>query len=112
MAARFTMYRSGVGELLRSEMVEAELRRRGELIKAQAVATAPVGTPPDDKHPGLYRDSFEVRSTREGGRRHDRAVVTVINVAPYARWVEYGNGTPYAPAHHTLLRAARAGGGR
>lgn len=111
MAARFTMYRSGVGELLRSEMVEAELKRRGELIKAAAVATAPVGIPPDDKHPGLYRDSFHVLSTRQGGRRRDRAVVTVINPVPYARWVEYGNGRPDAPAHHTLLRAAHAGGG-
>lgn len=111
MAARFTMSRSGVGELLRSEMVEAEMVRRAELVKAAAEAIAPVGEPPDDKHPGFYKESFEVTSTSSGGVRRDRAVATVRNTAPYARWVEYGNGTANAQGHHVMLRAAAAGGG-
>jgi hypothetical protein len=111
MAARFRPNRRGVGLLLRSPMVEAEMRRRAVLVKATAIALAPTGTPPGDRHPGLYRRSFRVTSTRAGGRRRDRAVAYVTNVAPYARWVEYGNGTPDAPAHHTLLRAAHSAGG-
>lgn len=109
MAARFTASRRGIGELLRSEGVEAELLRRGNLIKAAAEAIAPTGTPPGDPHPGVYRASVTVRSTRRGGRRNDRAVVYVTNNAYYARWVEYG--TDRVPAHHVMLRAASAGGG-
>lgn len=108
MAARFTMSRRGVGELLRSEMVEAEMVRRANLIKSVAEATAPVGRPPGDPHPGLYKASVVVTSTRRGGRRRDRAVATATNTAYYARWVEYG--TEKVPAHHVMLRAAQAAG--
>ena len=109
MAARFRGSRRGVGELLRSEMIEVEMVRRGELIKAAAESTAPVGVPPGDPHPGLYKASVVVTSTRRGGRRRDRAVAYVTNTAYYARWVEYG--TERVPAHHVMLRAAQAGGG-
>ncbi|MBQ1167296.1 HK97 gp10 family phage protein, partial [Streptomyces sp. A73] len=60
-----------------------------------------------DPHPGLYKASWHSTSTRRGGRRQDRAVATVWNSAPYARWVEYG--TERVHAHHVLLRAAQAG---
>ena len=109
MAARFKGSRTGIGELLRSPMIEADMRRRAELIKAAAEASAPVGTPPGDPHPGLYRSSVVVTSTRRGGRRRDRAVAYATNTAYYARWVEYG--TERVTAHHTMLRAAQAGGG-
>jgi HK97 gp10 family phage protein len=108
MAARFRMSRGGVGELLRSEMVEAEMLRRAESIKSAAEGLAPQGTPPTDPHPGLYRASIQVTSTRRGGTKRDRATATVTNTAFYARWVEYG--TEKVPAHHVMLRAAQAGG--
>jgi hypothetical protein len=109
VAARFKMSRGGVGELLRSDMIETEMLRRANRIAAAAAAAAPTGTPPGDLHPGLYRESFEVTSTRRGGRRRDRAVAVVANTAYYARWVEYG--TERVAAHHVMLRAAQAGGG-
>lgn len=107
MPARFKMSKKGVGQLLRSPMVQAEMVRRAELIKAVAESIAPVGGP-GDPHPGTYKESFYVTSTARGGRRRDRATATVGNRAYYARWVEYG--TEKVPAHHVLLRAAQAGG--
>jgi len=107
MAARFKMSRKGVGQLLRSEMVEAEMLRRAEVIKSTAVAISPVGGA-GDPHPGRYRESWTVDSKSRGGRRRDRATATVRNNAYYARWVEYG--TEKVRAHHVLLRAAKAGG--
>lgn len=108
MAARFRMKRRGVGEVLRSPEVEAEMLRRANVIKGVAVSIAPVYVGPRDPTPGRYKASFETSSTRRGGRNRDRAVAYVRNTAPYARFVEYG--TERVPAHHVLLRAAQAGG--
>lgn len=107
MPARFRMSNKGVGQLLRSEMIRAEMVRRAELIKSVAESIAPVGGA-SDPHPGHYKSSFRVTSTLRGGRRQDRATATVSNTAYYARFVEYG--TERVPAHHILLRAAQAGG--
>jgi hypothetical protein len=107
MAARFKMSRKGVGELLRSEMIRADLVRRAHAIEGAAVGLSPVGGA-SDPHPGEYKSSWSVDSTARGGRRRDRAVAYVRNGAYYARWVEYG--TERVPAHHVLLRAAQAGG--
>lgn len=108
MAARFKGSRKGIGELLRSEMVEAEMVRRGLIIKGVAESISPVGTPPGDPHPGLYQAAVTVTSTRRGGRKKDRATATVTNRAYYARWVEYG--TERVRPHHVMLRAAQAAG--
>jgi hypothetical protein len=101
------MNRKGVGQLLKSEMIRADLVRRAEDIKTTAVSLSPVGGS-GDPHPGQYKGSWEVDSNRRGGRRRDRAVAYVRNTAYYARWVEYG--TERVPAHHVLLRAAASGG--
>jgi hypothetical protein len=106
MAARFKMSRKGVGELLRSPMIQAEMLRRAEVIKGVAVAISPVDE--SSPRPGHYKGSWETDSTSRGGRRRDRAVGYVRNTAYYARWVEYG--TERVPAHHVLLRAAQIGG--
>ena len=107
MAARFRMKRKGVGALLKSPMIEAEMLRRAEVIKSAAVAMSPVGGA-GDPHPGHYKGSWSTDSTRRGGRRRDRAVAYVRNSSSYARFVEYG--TEKVPAHHVLLRAAQIGG--
>ncbi|WP_109000767.1 HK97 gp10 family phage protein [Streptomyces rishiriensis] len=106
MAARFKMKRKGVGQMLRMPSMEAEMRRRAEIIRGVAQAISPV----DDRgpHPGHYKASWEVDSTSRGGRHRDRATATVRNTAYYARWVEYG--TEKVHAHHVLLRAAQIGG--
>lgn len=108
MAARFKMKRKGVGEMLRMPGMQADMLRRAEVIKGVAVAISPVAE--YGPHPGHYKASWEASSTARGGRRRNRAVGYVRNTAYYARWVEYGNGKPSTPAHHTLLRAAQIGG--
>ncbi|GGU62902.1 HK97 gp10 family phage protein [Streptomyces lavendofoliae] len=107
MPARFKMSKRGVGQLLRSDMVLAEMVRRAHVIKSTAESIAPVGGP-GDPHRGLYKASFYVRSNRRGGRRRDRAVAVVGNTAPYGAHVEYG--TEKVRAQHVLLRAAQSGG--
>lgn len=108
MPARFKMSKKGVGQLLRSPMIQADMLFRAERIEAAAQGIAPVGGA-GDPHPGLYKSSFYVKTTARGGRRRDRATATVGNSAPHARHVEYG--TEKVTAHHVLLRAAEAGGG-
>lgn len=106
MAARFKMNRKGVGQLLRSPGLQAEMLRRAEVIKSAAVATSPVYL--RGENAGHYKESWQTSSVVRGGRNRDRAVAKVRNTASYARWVEYG--TDRVPAHHVLLRAAQAGG--
>lgn len=107
MATRFKMSRKGVGQVLKSPALEAEMLRRANTIKTVAVSISPVGGP-GDPSPGQYKASWQTASRRNGGRRRDRATATVWNSAYYARFVEYG--TERVPAHHVLLRAAAAGG--
>ncbi|MFK4801624.1 HK97 gp10 family phage protein [Streptomyces sp. MPA0124] len=106
MAARFKPKRKGIGQMLRMPGMEAEMKRRAEVIKSVAVSLSPVDQ--RSPNPGHYKESWETNSTRRGGRRRDRAVAYVRNTAYYARWVEYG--TEKVPAHHVLLRAAQIGG--
>ncbi|MGW6741633.1 HK97 gp10 family phage protein [Streptomyces sp. NPDC055025] len=108
MAARFRGSHKGIGQLLRSPMIQAEMVRRAGKIKAVAESAAPVGTPPGDPHPGLYKGSIMVTSTAHGGRKRDRATATVTNRAYYARWVEYGSEK--VVGRHVMLRAAQTGG--
>ncbi|MBQ1164996.1 HK97 gp10 family phage protein, partial [Streptomyces sp. A73] len=76
--------------------VEVEMLRRADVIKDAAATISPVGTAAWDPHPGLYKASWHSTRTRRGGRRKDRAVATVWNSAPYARWVEYGTERVHA----------------
>ena len=85
MAARFKMKRKGVGQLLKSPMIQAEMLRRAERIKSVAVAISPVDV--GGPHPGHYKAAWKADSTSRGGRRRDRAVGRVRNGAYYARWV-------------------------
>lgn len=102
------MSNRGVGQLLKSNLVRDEMRRRAEVIKGVAESIAPVGGA-GDPHPGEYKQSFRVTTTSRGGFHRDRAVAYVTNTAPYARIVEYGGGYG-VPAHHVMLRAALAAG--
>lgn len=106
MGAKFYPSYEGIGALLRSPMMEKEMARRAALIKDRAEATAPVGDPRTDPHPGRYRDSFRVESGTEGGFKKDRAYGRVLNDSPEAFYIEFG--TSKIEARHTLLNAAQA----
>lgn len=92
---------SGIGRMIRSPWMQAEMRRRAEKVKALAEATAPVET-------GQYKGSFAVSSGARGGFRKDRAYGRVTNDAPHAFLVEFGSSK--VRAHHTLRRSLRAAG--
>lgn len=99
--ARFRASFSGIGRMIRSPEMQAEMRRRAEKVKRAAEATAPVDS-------GEYKSSFQVTSGARGGVRKDRAYGRVTNSVPHAFYVEYG--TSKTPAHHTLRRALSAAG--
>lgn len=100
----------GQREFLLSPELAAAMLKMAETVKARAEATAPVGNPASDPHPGEYRDSFhatvEVRKPIKGP---ERVVGVITNDAPHAAAVEYGysgrHDSPGRHAHHTLSRA-------
>lgn len=106
--ARYKPKQRGVGQLLNSPQVAAEMLRRAEVIRSVAVDLSPVGGP-GDPHPGQYKASWQARVERRpvGRARKKRPVGIVRNTSYYARWPEYG--TEKYPGQHVLLRAAQAG---
>lgn len=80
--------------------MERAMRNRAEEVRRRAVGYAP-------EHSGVYKQSFRIESTRRGGVRGDRAEARVINSAPHAAAVEWGNAR--TPRYRPLGRAAGAG---
>lgn len=90
----------GIGEMLCSPEMQAEMHRRAEKVKAAAEAAAPYD--PASKDGTHYKDSFTVESgVREGKTR--RAYGRVVNDDPAAFYIEYG--TSDTPRYRTLGRA-------
>lgn len=89
----------GIGEMLRSTEMQAEMLRRADLGKAYAEAIAP-------RHTGQFAASFQTSVTARGGHHHDRAAATLSNTDPDGLVIEVGaNGRP---GHHTLAKALDA----
>lgn len=99
---------SGIGEMIRSDWMLAEMSRRGANIMAQAIATAPVGKHPRDPHPGRYKASFRLELSKHGGVHGDRAEAKVINSSFEGIFVEYGHEG--AEPYHIMLNALIIGG--
>jgi hypothetical protein len=98
MTAKFTASHSGMGQLLRSRMMEDAMLRIAEDIKHRAEGLSPVGTRSGgrvDVHPGRYKASWKTRShvsyTAPGRYGGGRAEAIVYNDAPEALYVEYGH---------------------
>jgi hypothetical protein len=95
---------TGIGEMLRSEFMEAEMLRRASKVLAVCEATAPYDPDPDgDVH---YRDAFRVESSRAGGVHKDRAEAKVVNDHPKSFQIEMGTGD--TPKHRTMGKAIDA----
>jgi hypothetical protein len=105
------IFRTAVGELMRSPEMEAEMVRRGEKVFDLAVARAPVAH--EGQHPGRYKESFHLEHGAEGMpgavKLDDRAWCEVYNDAPEALYVEYGDKG--AEPYHVLLKALVEGSG-
>lgn len=89
----------GIGELLRSPLMQAEMLRRAKLARSYAETIAP-------RHTGQYAASFGTEVTAHGGARHDRACGRLLNHDPAALSIEVG--TRRTPAHRTLRKALDA----
>ena len=89
----------GIGEMLLSPAMQAEMLRRADLAKAYAEAIAPRRT-------GQFAASFETSVVANGGHHRDRACATLANTDPDGLVIELGaNGRP---GHHTLVKALDA----
>jgi hypothetical protein len=97
----------GIGQMLRSREMEAEMLRRAEQGKAFAEAIAPFDE--HSKDGTHYKDAFRVESTTEGGIHHDRTEAKLINDDRAAFFVEFGTKT--TPRHRTLGRSLDVMGG-
>ena len=90
---------SGIGQLLKSDMIKDAMSERADKVLAAAIAIAPVSE--KDKHPGRYKRSFHKRVGLND--RRSRVGAVVYNDSPEALHVEKGtrNNNPY----HVLTRA-------
>lgn len=94
--AKFRGDYDGIGEMLCSPQMQAEMRARAERVQSRAESLAPVET-------GQYRSSFRVEvGVRDGKTR--RAEAKVINDDTAAPYVEYG--TSKTPRYRVMGRAA------
>ncbi|MFG2292060.1 hypothetical protein [Streptomyces sp. NPDC048603] len=115
--SRYTGRYSGIGSMLSRPWLQAPCLAAAEKIKNEAQALAPVGNPTEDRHAGLYEASFSVvpiyKNVPFRGRPRQRAGARVLNTAPHAWRVEYGDGRvpEYAPLRRAIeaLKAARGG---
>jgi hypothetical protein len=99
---------AGIGKLMRSNAMKAEMVARAERVMARAVEIAPVYEGPDDRHRGRYKSRFSVTSTNRGGYKGNRAAGIVRNTDPAAFEIEVG--TSRQLGHHTLRNALGAAG--
>lgn len=78
---------------------------------------SPVGSPPGDAHPGLYRDMHKVflngHVVADVGAWRPGDQINIANPVPYARKIEAGRGKMSVPGHvyedAALIVAARFG---
>jgi hypothetical protein len=105
MAPRPAQYKfkprsAGIGEMLRSPMMVAEMLRRAQQAKAVAEVIAPRRT-------GKYAKSFRASAVKRGGIHKDRACGRLTNRDPAAYQIEVG--TKDTPAHRTMITAMFSG---
>lgn len=97
--SKFNASFTGIGDLLKSDIIRDAMKDRADAVRAEAEAIAPVSE--RDKHPGRYKRSF---GTRVGlNARRSRVEAVVYNDSPEALHVE--KGTRNNDAYHVLTRA-------
>ncbi|MFI7096433.1 hypothetical protein [Streptomyces lydicus] len=108
---------SGMGKLLQRAGVQRACRAAAVRIMEEAQAVSPTGDPTEDRHPGLYRASFDVvpvwKNVPFRGKPRMRAGARVINDASHAWRVEHGDGRVprYAPLRKAIDAVKAAHGG-
>ncbi|GGX26961.1 hypothetical protein [Streptomyces chryseus] len=108
---------TGMGAMLRRPWMLRAVTKPAHRALAIAQALSPTGNPAEDPHPGLYRSAFkvtyELKNKPFRGQPALRATATLVNTAPHAGIVEYGNGKTekYAVLRRTIdaMKAAHGG---
>ncbi len=107
MAQKYRANYKGIGEMLCSQVMPANMHGRAGRVAVRAEATAPRRT-------GDYASSFQVSSGVRAGGRTRRAYGRVTNTDPKARLLEYGTGPDEngrkTPRFRTLGSALDAAG--
>ncbi|MCQ6554795.1 hypothetical protein NPS70_16540 [Streptomyces sp. C10-9-1] len=111
--SKYTGSYRGIGSMLRRPWLMKPCRDAAVRMKGIAESIAPVGNPAEDRHPGLYKASLDVlpiyKDVRFRGRPHNRPGARLINTAPHAWRVEYGDGR--VPRYAVLQRTIDAAKG-
>jgi hypothetical protein len=94
--SKYTGRYSGIGSMLSRPWLQKPCKDAAVKLKAIAEARSPVGDPAEDSHPGRYKASFDVvpiaKNVPFRGKPRLRAGAQLVNTAPYAHIIEYGNG--------------------
>lgn len=102
MSSTFNASFRGIGDMLKSPEMQAEMERRARKGEELAVAIAPFDE--KSKDGTHYKERFRV----EPRPRKDRACAALVNDDEAAFYVEYG--TKHNPAHHVMHKALDAMG--
>lgn len=95
MTTRYVGSYSGIGQLMKSEDMQALVRQVAEKGMAFAESISP-------EHTGEYKSSFEVQVSADGGPKNDRAEAVLVNTSDHAVNVEWQDG------YHVLTRTLNA----
>jgi hypothetical protein len=105
--SKYTGKYAGLGRMVSRPWLAKPCRDACVKIMHVAQATAPVGDPAEDKHPGWYKRSFDVmpinRNVPFRGQPRQRFGAQVVNTAPHAWRVETGDGR--VPRYAILTKA-------
>ncbi|MGW0468342.1 hypothetical protein ACWDX6_24205 [Streptomyces sp. NPDC003027] len=99
---------SGIGAMLQRPWLQKPCRDAAVKMKALAEAASPVGDPEEDRHPGLYKASFDVvpifKNVPFRGKPRMRPGARLVNTALHAWRVEKGDGRVprYAPLQKAI----------
>jgi hypothetical protein len=99
--SRLTFSYEALGEFLKSETMEEDMRVIAEDAMEYAIADAPEGNPRTDPHSGRYKRSFSVETSREG----TRARASLVNSSEESAAIEWGNVN--TQARGTMMGAMR-----
>ncbi|WP_327379448.1 hypothetical protein [Streptomyces sp. NBC_01212] len=105
---------NGLGRMVGRPWMAKPCRDAAVKMMQAAEGFSPTGDPEHDPHPGLYRASFSIepvyRNIPFRGKPRMRHGAMVVNAAPHAKAVEYGdwNIPRYAPLTKAFMAALAA----
>jgi hypothetical protein len=81
VTTRYEADYAGIGQLMRSDAMLGAVTEVARNALEYAESISPVGKPPGDHHPGMYKAGWRLETSSAGGPAHDRAEARIINDA-------------------------------